>query len=210
VSGDFIDYFKIDAQNIGFYIADVSGHGAAAAFITILLKSSISQMLADFKAGYQMSILQPHQVLALLNESLAKLNLGKYLTIVYAVLNIKTNKLRYSIGGHHPMPILCSEDSCEFLQGNGFAIGIMAPNSFNELVIQLPNAFNLILFSDGILEVLPQQGLKAQQAYLLDLMRLPNLAIEEIWDKTGIMRHDPLPDDIACLLLNKVSVHGKW
>ena len=32
LSGDFIDYFPISDRYLGFYIADVSGHGAAAAF----------------------------------------------------------------------------------------------------------------------------------------------------------------------------------
>ena len=39
LSGDFVDYFKINETQFGFYIADVSGHGVSSAFVTVWLKS---------------------------------------------------------------------------------------------------------------------------------------------------------------------------
>ena len=36
LSGDFVDYFPIDDRHVGFYMADVSGHGAASAFVTVI------------------------------------------------------------------------------------------------------------------------------------------------------------------------------
>ena len=39
LSGDFVDYFAIDAAHTGFYMADVSGHGAASAFVSIMFKT---------------------------------------------------------------------------------------------------------------------------------------------------------------------------
>ena len=32
LSGDFVDYFPINDRHCAFYVADVSGHGAASAF----------------------------------------------------------------------------------------------------------------------------------------------------------------------------------
>ena len=34
LSGDFIDYFRVSDSQYGFYLADVSGHGASSAFVT--------------------------------------------------------------------------------------------------------------------------------------------------------------------------------
>lgn len=45
MSGDFIDYFSIDDERVGFYIADVSGHGVASAFVTVYLKRFMSTCL---------------------------------------------------------------------------------------------------------------------------------------------------------------------
>ena len=43
LSGDFVDYFVIDGDHLGFYIADVSGHGVSSAFVTVMLKSYIGR-----------------------------------------------------------------------------------------------------------------------------------------------------------------------
>src|SRR5690606_20716487 len=34
LSGDFVDYFRVDERRVAFYLADVSGHGASSAFVT--------------------------------------------------------------------------------------------------------------------------------------------------------------------------------
>jgi DNA-binding NtrC family response regulator len=41
LSGDFIDYFAIDDSHVGFFMADVSGHGAASAFVTVMVKTLV-------------------------------------------------------------------------------------------------------------------------------------------------------------------------
>lgn len=48
LSGDFVDYFPLDEGRIGFYIADVSGHGVSSALVTVLLKSYMSRYLELF------------------------------------------------------------------------------------------------------------------------------------------------------------------
>ncbi|NIV97684.1 SpoIIE family protein phosphatase, partial [Candidatus Saccharibacteria bacterium] len=49
LSGDFVDYFYIDEDHLGFYIADVSGHGVPSAFVTVLLKSYMNRYLELFR-----------------------------------------------------------------------------------------------------------------------------------------------------------------
>ena len=41
VSGDIYDVARLDEQHIGFYIADVVGHGMPAALLTIFLKQTL-------------------------------------------------------------------------------------------------------------------------------------------------------------------------
>ncbi len=52
LSGDFLDYFEIDTDRVGFYMADVSGHGISSAFITVLLKNFIDTE-QPFEGGLQ-------------------------------------------------------------------------------------------------------------------------------------------------------------
>ena len=47
LSGDFIDYAHIKQRYLAFYLADVSGHGASSAFVTIWLKHVVSRMVRE-------------------------------------------------------------------------------------------------------------------------------------------------------------------
>jgi len=49
LSGDFVDYFPITGDKVVFYIADVSGHGASSAFITVLLKNLSNRLRRNLK-----------------------------------------------------------------------------------------------------------------------------------------------------------------
>src|SRR5690606_7951039 len=47
LSGDFVDYALIKKRYLAFYLADVSGHGASSAFVTIWLKHIVSRMVRE-------------------------------------------------------------------------------------------------------------------------------------------------------------------
>src|SRR5690606_40550624 len=51
LSGDFLDYFQIDERNVVFYLADVSGHGASSAFVTVLLKNLTNRLQRNLRRG---------------------------------------------------------------------------------------------------------------------------------------------------------------
>ena len=64
MSGDFVDYFWADDHKVVFYIADVSGHGVASAFVTVYLKRFISAKLERYQRGTCDHIIDPAAVLA--------------------------------------------------------------------------------------------------------------------------------------------------
>ncbi|MCF6194332.1 MAG: response regulator [Kangiellaceae bacterium] len=64
LSGDFVDYFEISERYIGFYFADVSGHGSAAAFVTMMLKSLINQPMRQFRMGENELMIQPDKLMS--------------------------------------------------------------------------------------------------------------------------------------------------
>jgi serine phosphatase RsbU (regulator of sigma subunit) len=113
LSGDFLDYFPLDDNHYGFYIADVSGHGASSAFVTVLLKNLTYRLKRNLKRGSSKDLYHPVKVLERINQELLDTECGKHLTIVYAVLNLDTLELNYSVGGHFPMPVLVVEGEAQ-------------------------------------------------------------------------------------------------
>ncbi len=70
LSGDFVDYFAIDGDHLGFYIADVSGHGVSSAFVTVMLKSYIGRYRELHRQNRDKGILNPAETLGRLNREI--------------------------------------------------------------------------------------------------------------------------------------------
>jgi serine phosphatase RsbU (regulator of sigma subunit) len=203
LSGDFVDYFEITKDKMGFYIADVSGHGASSAFVTVLLKSLISQILTKFQVDQDDRILHPDKVLKLVSDEILNAKLGKYLTMIYCVLDLKENKLSYSVGGHYPNPVLFDGNKAQFLKGGGFAVGIFKDAKFESHSCELPKAFSLVMFSDGIFEVMDGKNLEENEKMILKLVNKEDITIEDILKPLGIQSDEGFPDDITLLIMSR-------
>jgi sigma-B regulation protein RsbU (phosphoserine phosphatase) len=203
LSGDFIDYFEISDDKIVFYIADVSGHGASSAFVTVLLKSFIEKMVLNFEMGYDEFILHPEKVLKLLSDEILKAKLGKYLTMVYGVIDLTRNKLAYSIGGHCPNPLIWDGHKSSFLPGRGFAVGIFKGAEYEQYQYPLKESFGLAMFSDGIFEIMKGKDLAEKEKELLSLMEKPNITVQQMLTELGVSPDTSYPDDISLVMVRK-------
>jgi phosphoserine phosphatase RsbU/P len=204
LSGDFIDYFQIDEQRTGFYMADVSGHGVSSAFVTVLLKSYMSRYLEDFWQKKDEVILNPESVLMRLNRTLLENHLDKYLTMFYGVIDVAGQTLRFSNGGHFPYPLLFDGKETVYLASKNKPVGLFKDSNYTTEEISLPKQFVLALFSDGIFEAIQSQRLKDKEAYLLSLINKMDVTIDTLIEKTiGTNKDTALPDDITLLMVKR-------
>lgn len=203
LSGDFTDYFTVDEHYVVFLMADVSGHGSSSAFSTVLLKNLFARKRSDYLRRNDATILSPVEMLRLANRELLDLDVGKYATMVVAVLDLYANKLDYSIAGHLPLPVLVSDAGAVYLQGQGNAVGMLEDASYETHQLELPETFMLALFSDGILEILPPKGLVDKEAFFLDVFAQTAESPEDLARRLGLEAADEAPDDIAALFISK-------
>lgn len=204
LSGDFLDYFPLDDEHYGCYIADVSGHGASSAFVTVLLKNLTYRLKRNLKRGSSDDLYHPMKVLQRINEELLDTECGKHLTIVYGVLNTQTLQFNYSIGAHLPMPILYAEGKARYLEGKGMPIGLFRDAQYNDYSMQLPEKFTLSMFSDGVLELLTQPSLTEKEKYLLNLIEREAGKHESIVRALAIESDADVPDDVALMTIVRV------
>jgi sigma-B regulation protein RsbU (phosphoserine phosphatase) len=198
LSGDFVDYFRINDKYIGFYIADVSGHGASSAFITIYLKSMISGFIGSFNHNDVSLILKPDLLLAVINQNLIKEDLGKYLTIFYGLIDLEEDMLYFSTGGQFPFPIFIDKNQKKFLKIKGPPVGLLSVAKYKKESIKLPEEFSIMFISDGILEILKDQSLIEQEEKLLSMLSLET-SVSDFIEKAEITATKSLPDDITIL-----------
>ena len=205
LSGDFVDYFAIDGEHLGFYIADVSGHGVSSAFVTVMLKSYMGRYRELYRQDRDKGILNPAETLSRLNREIFGCHMDKYLTMFYGVIHWPDNQLLYSNGGQFPFPILFDGEQACYIGKKSLPIGLFDFASYQVERLELPRRFVLALISDGILETLPQATLRDKQAFLLERIRNMDLDIENLIQVLSLDCVSPLPDDVTLLLVKRVE-----
>lgn len=202
LSGDFVDYFKLDDHRFVFYLADVSGHGAAAAFVTVLVKMFIREMAAKFRSDNDARVITPHLMIKALAQEIYGAKLGKYCTMLYFVYDSNLEEIHYSVAGHYPNPVLVRKGEAKYLQGRGFPVGISQSMSYKTEILELEPPFTLALFSDGIFEIMPG-NFDNKEELLLKLLLETDLSLAQVNDKFKITSTPDRLDDVSVLLFTR-------
>jgi sigma-B regulation protein RsbU (phosphoserine phosphatase) len=189
VSGDIYDVARLDEQHIGFYVADVVGHGMPAALLTIFLKQALVMRQT---VGNSYRIFSPAEVMKNLNLAMTgqKLSGHQFVTCCYCLLNIDTLQLTYARAGH-PYPILTrSGQQPRQLEIQGSLLGIFEQAEFPQQTVQLQSGDKLLLYSDGAEHFIggfrDQTGFKFSDGFL----KIKDLPIAEIMDNFNTLAQD--------------------
>jgi len=203
LSGDFIDYFEISPRYIGFYFADVSGHGSAAAFVTMMLKSLFNQPLRQYRAGENEHIIQPDALMTYLNDEFISANLGKHITLFYAVIDSETQQMKYSVAGQYPAPVLVYNEKVVPLKDDGFPLGLFEWATFSSKSIDIEKGFKLLMVSDGWLELIPVGDKPASEDYLMEFAAKNPINIPVLMKPVKQYQDKNPPDDITVFIVEK-------
>ena len=168
--GDYYDFFPLDGQRWGFFIADVAGHGTPAAVLM-----AITHAIAHARPGVHTP---PAALLAYLNDMLTRAYMrgGTFVTAFYLVLDPATRTLVYSRAGHNP-PRLVRGDHILPLDGaGGLPLGIQDGQVYDQFSVKLERGDMLVLYTDGITEAMsPPQ--KDKHRRLFETERLDKLLL---------------------------------
>ena len=200
LSGDFVDYFRITDRHFAFYMADVSGHGASSAFVTVLLKNFSRRLRREYRPKM---LKAPGEILAALNRELLDNQLDKHVAVFIGVIDLADDTLAYGNGGHFPAAILCDDGGCRFLEVPGKPVGLFEGVSWPSNRETLKGPLSLAMVSDGVLEIMGSVSLAEKEQRLLDAVQQARLEGTELWQVLGLEQREAGPDDIACLVITK-------
>lgn len=178
VSGDTFNYFKIDNNNVAFYIIDVAGHGISSAFLSVTLSRLLSSErkhdnpLFDYHSETNTYLIRsPKAVLNKLNSIFAGQGTSEYFTMIYGIINLKNNKIVFSQAGH-PAPIIISKkDYSQLSDISSFPIGLVDFQEYSEYEIDLNENDKVFFYSDGITDCLSTNGKEFKFEALNDFIR---------------------------------------
>ncbi|PJE01019.1 MAG: serine/threonine protein phosphatase [Leptospira sp.] len=156
LGGDFYQFYPIEDNKIGIFIADISGHGLSASLLALMAHS----MLSTFD---NLVYTSPGVLLSGLNSFLYNRMAGNFLTAFYACIDTEKNTITYSNAGH-PFPYFKKKNEDHFTELNtkGKLIGVMPQLIYEENTIPFNEGDKLILYTDGLLET-SMNGYKIEQ-----------------------------------------------
>ncbi|HYF03979.1 MAG TPA: SpoIIE family protein phosphatase [Patescibacteria group bacterium] len=156
VGGDYYDFFHLDERHLGILIGDVSGKGMSAAFYITLAKGVIVSQVR--------MALSPADVLSRVNKLLYEtMERGKFISLVYGVLDTETMEFTYAQAGHNPLVIRYAEtNSAAMLHARGLALGLDSGAVFDKVTknssITLKPGDALVMYTDGVTEAMNTSG----------------------------------------------------
>ena len=146
IGGDFYDFFRIDDDHIALVIADVCGKGIPAA-----LFMAVSRTIIRSKG---MQGCSAETCMTESNHLLAAYSIDNmFVTVFYAIYNVKTGFISYSNAGHNP-PLLLRQDGSvsELPVMENTIVGVIDNIEYQKDTLQLEQGDTLFMFTDGVTE----------------------------------------------------------
>jgi serine phosphatase RsbU (regulator of sigma subunit) len=205
LSGDFLDYFLLGDRHLGFYVADVAGHGAASAFVTAILTTLVGKYREALTSRGDETILSPRQFLARLESDLLPHRLEKHITMFYGVLDTSSGHLVYGSAGAFPFPLLKKGADVIELECAGRPLNLPGRAGFGYGESFVPPGGQLLIASDGVLELEPKQTHREKRDALARITS-ESADLDAVLAGLGVRESTPLGDDVALLLVQRAPV----
>lgn len=205
IGGDYYDVLQIDDDKVAIAIADVSGKGVPGSLIMVMIRS----ILRAEAFGKE----SPLSLIKKLNYLLMKdLRPGKFVTMVYSILDLNSHALKVVNAGH--LPLLVWRDKTKKIEqfnpegiGLGLTNGKVFYNNLQEGTLKLNYNDIVIYYTDGITEAMnsekeeygEERFFKAiKDTPKFDIHEFKKLLLKDLWDFIG---EEPLSDDLTMVVL---------
>jgi sigma-B regulation protein RsbU (phosphoserine phosphatase) len=211
LSGDFYDIYRIDDDNVGMYILDVSGHGISAALMTMFCNNyikSTERLIKRYRG------LKPHKNLSNFYEEFNRMNFPDemHMVIFFASYCLSTRTLTYCTGGMNCIPFIISrEGTFKMLDDSlGFPIckfSDLYKPVYQSATIELQPGDRVVFYTDGLIDlfknrVMDQVGL---EEFMTDHIEMSLKTLNEHLVGRIYPKVDKLKDDISYFIMEVLS-----
>ncbi|MBF0286737.1 MAG: SpoIIE family protein phosphatase [SAR324 cluster bacterium] len=145
VSGDIYDISLNREGDISIFLGDATGHGIAAAFMTMMVQIGLDNIPQNFPV---------HEVMHHLNMLLSVRDTGKSLTSVFVRVS-QAGALSVAQAGHPPLILIPADESeVTLFEEGGLALGLFKdePIPYVQETCQLKDGDKFFIYTDGIIE----------------------------------------------------------
>lgn len=204
--GDYYDFVQFDENNWGLLIADVSGHGPAAATVMAMLHAYLYALSDEENT--------PERSVTSINSRLYQsLHEGMFVTAMFLLFDASSGDMEFVLCGHPPARVRRADGRVESLDGEAMLpLGIVDPYDVTSTRARLEPGDTLVMYTDGITEAARIDGDGKRDMFgierLDDALRActgqPGCVIDSVhkalYEHVGAMKRD---DDQTLVVLRR-------
>jgi serine phosphatase RsbU (regulator of sigma subunit) len=199
VGGDVFDFLELADGRLAVVLGDVTGHGIDATADMAMAKFVFRSLAREHS--------EPSEFLAHANDVVVgEIAVGKFITMAYLTIDPGGEVLCASAG--HPEPRLVGPDGrVAGLPAGGLALGIDAPQVYEQVRAELPPGGAVVIYTDGVVEARTGRelfGLERLDAVLAAHAADPPQAIAEaVIEACRAYSGGNLTDDCAVVVIKR-------
>jgi len=192
--GDFYDVIPVGPGIFAYFVADISGHGVSAAFLTSAVKALLRQ--------YAGPMFSPEDAMRGVDSVMGQmLDEEQYLTACYARLNRQTNRLTVISAGHPPLILVSRSGVPEVVELDSDPLGVFGGAILQRTDLRVASGDRFFMYSDGLIESSPGGGRREGLERLVDacvrrrtapLAEAPAIIVSDLRPEAGTVEDDLL------------------
>ncbi len=169
IGGDYYDFIPLGAGRLAVIIADVAGKGVGAALLMAALQASLRALVLTSP--------KPETLVTQLNRALLENTpANRFATLFYGEIDARQHVLEYVSGGHNPALLLAPDQEVRELRPTGPLVGLMSEASYTSRRVDLRPGSTLLLYTDGITELMAPSHEEFGVERLLELLHAHSAA----------------------------------
>jgi phosphoserine phosphatase RsbU/P len=204
VGGDIYGWLRMSDRRTLFWIADATGHGAAAALLTTLAKLL-------FHHGVEQA--EPAKVMEAVNNDFRSIfGARSFMTAMCVALDPESGRASLVGAGHPPLIVVRRGSAAELVQSTAPPLGLLEHSQFAETTIELRPGDGFLLYTDGLYGASKKESERWTPARLQALITGDEQGAQALLSK--VIAHavpdagQALPDDLAAVAVLRSFAEG--
>jgi serine phosphatase RsbU (regulator of sigma subunit) len=201
VGGDVYDFLELADGRLAVVLGDVTGHGIDATADMAMAKFVFRSLAREHS--------EPSGFLAHANDVVAsEIAVGKFITMAYVTIDPR-GEVRAASAGHPTPRLVLPDGNVRPLECGGLALGIDAPQTYDEVRAELPVGASVVLYTDGVVESRVGRELWGTERLDAALAAGRDLPAEElarsVLEETRAFSGGELTDDCAVVVVKRTT-----
>jgi len=200
VGGDIYGWLRMTDGRALFWIADATGHGAAAALLTTLAK-----LLFHHGSGEHA---RPAEIMEAVNSDFRSIfGMRSFMTAMCVALDAASGRASVVGAGHPPLLVARRTARAEMVTSSAPPLGLLENSPFVETTIDLQPGDGFLLHTDGLYGPAKTEAERWTPARLQGLMTENASSaqglLDRILERVAPEKGEPLADDLAALVVRR-------